>query len=316
MYYPYLHGRRSELIALRELVGWYGNPQRVTPVVEVAKITATTQSTIRITVDLLIENAVDFYLVVEPIHGASRLDLAAWQTLIVDRLTSPRLRPTILIGPHTTEAELRQFVAAFPDRPIGVSVRSAVIAPAVLQEILSGSTFLAFLHETANPSAYEASLGTMHVVVVQDHFTRQARNVDYGAPDWYSDSVRTWQATGRPGFSDYTILAPQFSEGGGQVGAVVIHGTYADPSDDLWVEHFLSDRVMQGDGTDGEKILEAAAKLKAEHVAHPGKFHLTPGLTAYLEVLESRAEIALAASKRHQMTHHIGTVAWRLAPGS
>lgn len=312
MYFPYLHGRRSELIALRELVGWYGSPQKVIPVIEVGKITTTTQSTIRITVDLLIESSIDFYLVVEPIRRASQAELAEWRHMTSARMESPNLRPTILIDAYTTEAEIGAFVATHAGRPIGVSIRAAVVAPAALSTLLAGAEYLAFLHQSANPSAYESSLGTSNVVVVGDHFTRQARNVDYGPPDWFSNSLRTWPSSAMPGFSDYTILAPQFSEGGGQVGAVVIHSTFPDPSDDLWVQHFLSDRTLQGDGTDGEKILEAAAKLEADHVANPGKFVITPGLMAFLNTVRSSSEIGLAVSKRHQMTHHIGTIAKRL----
>jgi len=66
---------------------------------------------------------------------------------------------------------------------------------------------------------------------------------------------------------------------------------------------FLSDSVVQGGLSTGEKLLEAISKLQADR----SSFLTSPGMTGYDELWASRRQAALGTNKRHEISHHIYT---------
>ncbi len=153
-------------------------------------------------------------------------------------------------------------------------------------------------------SDYDAAFGVGRVIGLTNSFTPQPRNADYGADDWFSASSTTYRSSGRPGFGDYTVLDPSVRDTrGGAPGAVVIHATYIDPVGALWVRHFLSDSVIQGELSAGEKLLEAMTKLQADR----SMFLTSPGMRSYDVQYATSRKTALGTNKRQQISHHIYT---------
>ena len=96
---------------------------------------------------------------------------------------------------------------------------------------------------------------------LDDFFEKLPRNSDYLQimEHRFSEEHLYYSDEGFDGFSDYTILTSEFSDGGSTPRAVVIHLTYLDPDNKIWIRHFTSvtnDSIANVQG----KFAEAAQK--------------------------------------------------------
>ena len=95
-------------------------------------------------------------------------------------------------------------------------------------------------------------------ILIRDGFKPQKKNADYPPSEHFYDYI-TYPDEGMEGFGDYLIVGGDYSEAGGPAYAVVIHLTYLDSEDNMFIYHFLSDQTDSP--TDpGGKFLEALSK--------------------------------------------------------
>lgn len=310
MYFPYLYGRRFELLALRDiadqLAGW-GN---IVPVVEPVNVDP---GDLRRCLRTLQEKRARLYLITNPSSGDFTSEgRDEWRqsadTFVED---TALVCPAHQIASQSDAEALAAFFQEFEDRPVGVVVRTQDLAPQDLATLIAGRDATVFVHKSANPRAYLRELPTEQTVEVEAAFQEQARNADYIGAEWFSSSHLEFAEAQRPGFSDFGPLPTTFREGGGPPGAVAVHLTYAR-ADGLWIQHFVSDSTIVGEGDNVSKIGEATAKVAAEVADDPGKFVQSVGLQAYL----SQRVNNLAGNKRQQITHHLATVAESFNPPS
>jgi hypothetical protein len=303
MYFPYLYGRRVELLALRDNAGQLAGWGNVTPVVEPVKVDPGDLSRCLRTLQ---EKHARLYLITNPSHG----DFVSggrdeWRQSVQGFVEDAALvYPAYQISSQSDASALAAFFGEFEDRRVGIVVRTPQTSPQDLAGLMAGRNAIAFVHKSANPRAYLRELPAGQSVEVEAAFQEQARNADYVGAEWFSSSHLEFADEGRPGFSDFGPLPTTFSETGGPPGAVAAHLTYAAEGG-LWIQHFVSDSTVRGQGDNASKIGEAAAKIAAEVGRNPGKFVRSAGLHAYL----SQQVNDLAGNKRQQITHHLATVA-------
>lgn len=299
MYVPFLFGRANELLALRDLSD-VALPKPLSPAVEA--LNPDPAGLIRALAAMSGAGIVPS-IVMNP-SGVPSGSRSAWAAAITSAPGFAAARPALSLDNATTLADVRAFTSGFAGRPITVIARSGALPAADVAAAAAGADVLVLVHHNVAASDYDAAFGVDSVIGLTNSFTPQPRNVDYGADDWFSTSNTTYAASGPPGFGDYTVLDPAVRDTrGGAPGAVVIHATYIDTAGALWVRHYLSDSVIQGEISVGEKLLEAMAKLHADR----SMFLSSPGMLAYDAQYATGRETALGTNKRQQISHHIYT---------
>jgi hypothetical protein len=131
--------------------------------------------------------------------------------------------------------------------------------------------------------------------------------VDYPADEFFSELHRRYASEGFQGFGDFTIVGGDHSDGGGPTNAVAIHLTYRRQNNDVWIRHFLSDRITGTKGTPA-KFLEALKKLIRFLDENPE----VSGCDACAEFrdLHRRQHFpGLGSLKRLSMKHHVDLMA-------
>jgi hypothetical protein len=308
MYFPYLYGRGVELLALRDIADQLARWGNIIPVVEPVK--ADPRALGRCLLALQEKHA-RLYLITNPSHG----DFASggrdvWRQSVQGFIEDAGLvYPAHQISSQPDADALGAFFEEFEGRTVGIVVRTPHILPRDLAALITGRDAIVFVHKSANPRAYLRELPAGQCVEVEGAFQEQARNADYSGSEWFSSSHLEFADDGRPGFSDFGPLPTTFSETGGPPGAVAVHLTYA-AADGLWIQHFVSDSTVRGEGDNASKIGEAVAKIAAEVDGNLGKFVQSGGLQAYL----SQRVNDLTGNKRQQITHHLATVAASFTP--
>ncbi len=299
MYVPFLFGRANELLALRDL-SEISLPKPLSPAVEA--LNADPRGLVRALTAMSGAGIVPS-VVMNP-SGVPSSARAAWSAGVRGAPGFATVRPAFSLDNATTLAEVQGFASEFAGRPLTLIVRSGAVPAADVAAAAAGADVLVLVHHNVAPSGYDAAFGVDRVIGLTNSFTPQPRNVDYGPDDWFSAASTTYTTSGRPGFGDYTVLDPAVRDTrGGAPGAVVIHATYIDTAGALWVRHYLSDSVIQGEISVGEKLLEAMANL---HVDRP-TFLNSPGMMSYDVQYATGRETALGTNKRQQISHHIYT---------
>ena len=309
MYFPYLFGKRGELIAIRGLAGPLGSPQKIWPVIEPVKTGA---SSLVITLKALKKVTAGIYLIVNPSQdefaAPSSPDQLDWHAAVAPHVADPALvRPTYLQTAATTLRDLKLFIATYPLRPIGVVLTTNDLAPADVAAALTGTAHVVFLHRAVASASYAAALGAASTVDIDDNFVTQPTNGDYSGTAGQGTNHFSWVTGGRAGFSDYTVLPGTYRDtGGGLMGALVIHLTYEAPTE-LRVQHFVSATRARTDPMP-TKFYEAIVDIEAQRRSTPTRFRLSPALLTYIDQQTAGKYTNAEGNKRQQIAHHLFTV--------
>ena len=141
MYFPYLHGKQKEVLALRHLAQVLGAEGQVQPVMEPVRVMATSM---RHTLEACEAHRLPVWLVVNPVRQDFDLLLPAeafdWgRQLFTSLPTRQWIHPTLMLGPALTPDVVRRFVQLFGARPMARLVESSIkrkLAEALLFENL------------------------------------------------------------------------------------------------------------------------------------------------------------------------------------
>lgn len=309
MYFPYLYSRQAELNAISDVASVFGSPQLIVPLIEPVEPAAKLGTTL----DDLKARGMAAYVIVNPHQGklSSSASTMAWRSDLAAKLAdSDVVYPTFKETATTTLGDIGTFVDSNSGRHIGIVLATSKISPSDLAKVLNGSDYTVFFLPTANSANYLAALGAARTADVSDNFRSQARNKDYSGEEWLGNNHTSWRLAGRRGFSDFTMLPGAYKEGGGPVGAIAIHLTYAVDSD-LWIQHFVSTTSEQTD-PQSKKFKEVLEDIHRQRTATPSRFELSPGIYSYETQRSSGNYTNLSGNKRQQVSHHIHTVAKHL----
>ncbi|WP_300256894.1 sce7725 family protein [uncultured Alistipes sp.] len=264
-YFPYLRGKQFELIALRDMCSFYEQKDIISPIIEPIK---QVNSTLLKTIDCLVQNTVNFNIILNPKCG--EVSSENYDRLILDVINKldgyDNYQPTFIIN---EQVNLKRIISIIKD--LGLENISLVITAQPRNE----SDFKALLDSTSIRYAilYDDSsirrlsrnirpLGT-ELVILADRFNLKEKNADYVNPsdEFFSDDHLFFEKEGYSGYGDYITIGNNYNEGGFLPYAVAIHLTYLDGPENIFrIHHFVSDSNDDNSDVPG-KVAEALSKL-------------------------------------------------------
>lgn len=315
MYFPYVFGRASELLALRRSSKTCLSSGLVVPIIE--PIVAKPAALVKAITDMG-EQGQRAIVITNPSQGELKGNLPpAWQAGVEAALAAhPSILPGFLCRPGVTHATVLSFLAKYSDREVALLYLNSGLPDTVVQ-LLAAEPNVAY-HVALQgkvPSSQLSLLPHAKTVHVHDHFNKQARNADYCGEEHFTDRHRTFSQHGA-GFGDYTITGSEVQLGGGPPGAVAVHITYRSSTDgNLWIQHFVSDDIDIGVGTNDGKFLQAVAKFAAEYHSRGAEFGANDAINDYLKNHNDEHYPGLGKNKERQIQHHIARINHFLSTG-
>ena len=299
MYFPILRGRQNELIAVRDLQS-QGRLEYVTPIIEPVKASPTLMSVLK----QFRDDNKPIVLVHDPIVGSFEKELSQ----------SPDYRERF----ESVVAESSQLVKmsycknGSPTMAEGNSDRS-----------------WAYYLGSGNREAYEAALqmrepdysivgggGRNHRIAkgkritLESAFVPQKRNADYceHKDDFLSEEFAFFSEEGPYGFSDYSIVGEEYSEGGFTPKVVALHLVHLnEEGSQLRVRHFTSPADDTSTDTPG-KFYSALSELLSWAVENQQLLRPTHALSLMKEVHEEGRFPGLGVAKKLAIMHHLDLV--------
>lgn len=308
MYFPYVFGRASELLAIRSSSKNYLSSGVVTPVIEpiVGKPAALIKS-----IEEMGERAQQAIVITNPSQGELKGGPAvSWSGPVDAALTDhPTILPGFLCRPGVTPAAISTFLTRYANRRVALLYLNAGLPDSIVQSLASVpnvSYHIALQGKV--PSSQLALLPHAKKVHIHDHFNKQPRNADYAGSEHFTDKHISFAEHGA-GFGDYTITGSEVQLGGGPPGAVAVHVTYKSATDgNLWVQHFVSDDTDIGIGTTEGKYLQAVGKFATEYHGRVAEFGTNLAINDYLQNHNSSHYPGLGKNKERQIQHHIARI--------
>jgi hypothetical protein len=260
MYYPFLRARQFELIAIRELAAEEAIQNRIVPIFEPVK---ESMNSLNLANRALLEYKQQAYLILNPLVGELPGDNEIFSSYL-DSIEGSAFLPafhytnnTSFIGDTIANYEFDQcMLICYSNFIDDAALRDLCRNPAVShvmvlepQKNRSLDRFLKSLNKT--------------YVRLDDVFEKQEKNADFLdiTAHKFSEEHLYYEKDGYQGFSDFTVLPSEYTEGGSTPRAVVIHLTYinVEQENQLWIRHFTSNTNDSIANVQG-KFEEATAK--------------------------------------------------------
>ncbi|WP_251978584.1 sce7725 family protein [Salinicola avicenniae] len=305
MYCPYLYGAQSELLALRDYAKNHPNDRVLSPIIEPTKANVSNLATC---LRQLSSNGILASVVLNP--GQDELSSSqaqrTWYQNFSHQLTAfvdyiPAYKTNAAIG----YADIDLFLNAYPAGAVVIHA-SSHLSLGNFQSVDQDARvrWNVVLPGSINPPQRN-TLSAHKTIDIEDRFTVQQRNADYGAPEFFSNQFHTYQQYA-VGYGDYTVLSTLPPSSGGQPGAVAIHLTYKDSqAGGVWIEHFVSALTQRSQGDVAGKYHDAATQLVSAANSRPAEFGNNPALISYQQQVANIHFPGLPTNKRQQILHHL-----------
>lgn len=306
MYFPYLYGRRSEFLAIRAVLEDERDLESLVPIIEPVNSNI---GDLERCLERFGEDEQEIVVLFNPDKHQLKdaKSRTAFQRAIVGLLKKyESLIPGYRCHAATSKANVDAFFKIFPDKDLAILYASSGLSNADT-EVLSknGQVKYHIVLQGKITSAQLAYLPKKKYVDVRDDFNKLDRNADYGDPELFTDRHKTFGERG-VGFGDYCAIGSAFQDTGGMPHAIAIHAIYKNPkTDDIWIEHFVSDDKEKEVGDVASKFLQAASKLVKAVGRRPAEFGSNFALDAYEQQVKDSHFPGLAKSKEQQIEHHL-----------
>ena len=265
MYYPYLRGKQFELKALKEFSEANPNAKDIIPIIE-----PVSQSYRALTsaMDELVDNGMKFAMIVNPRDGDFRHSTVSFSLL--DE------KPELLsitdkwIPAYICEGDLSLVNGAINTSPFNevmlVFKSCANIDDPLVQTLINNPKVSLIVNcfgksVSRRTKKYLIDSGK-RIICLEDSFITRSKNADYKdyEDEFFSEMPFFWQDENYSGFSDYTAMSSDYTEGGYQPYAIAIHMTYLR-GEEIYIHHFVSDSNLTTSDIKG-KFVEAARKVE------------------------------------------------------
>lgn len=257
MYFPYLRGRQFELIALREFAEeTYQQDQKVIPIIEPVK---QSMNSLKIAISKFKSFNFSFSLILNPKVG----ELVGRQDIfdeLSEDLDGANWKPAFIVTPTNSEA-IHTYLSETDLSDVILIVDSSVDLTSEKVRALLGDKKIEFLISDLQRINRKLKGIDKSLVKLSDSFQKQDKNADYkekGA-ELFSEEHLFYAEEGFTGYSDYTALSSEYTEGGTSPYAVVIHLTYLNSEQEIWIRHFTSESNDGQENVQG-KFAEAVEK--------------------------------------------------------
>lgn len=299
MYFPFMRGKKFELMALRELSTSIVENEIIMPIVEPV---CCSLDDIGRAKKMFQKAKMPYILIFNPQVGklhARRTDLKNFQNSF-DELLTPEAVPAFIMKET-------------PDFPIGLTLK------------YRDQVQIAFIHhgEYPHPSSinlddafqifidgetsetYQASYNRGHKIIIKDGFRKKDKNADYSPEtQFFSDIQLNYLDKGYSGFGDYLTVGKGYSDSGGLAHAVTIHLTILEKDLKVKIKHFVSDSTTLGDGDAESKYFEALKKL-VDFGKNNTSVNFTSGFSDFLNSHNNKHFPGLGKAKGLSMRHHL-----------
>jgi len=296
MYFPYLRGRKEELLAVLEAAPVLRAHNNVVPIIEPVNNGSKRISRL---LDLGFEICI--------IHNPSKGEFvhpASLPAPIREMFAKQRAIATLRTTPNTTADGIRSFAGRFSRVAFHIAAPPNATALRAIVEV--NPTYVIFSDHSEHPSR---DMPRDICVRLDDGFRRQAKNQLYGTrPEeltrFHLDEDRRFGH-----FGDYSIVGNHYpKKGGGQPWSVALHHVFQNGArkSPLIVRHFVSDTGGFA-GAAAQKTLEALRKLitfqrTAELLSSD---NATPTISKYVELDATSHFPGLGMMKRLAIRHHL-----------
>ncbi len=299
MYFPYLRGRQFELIALRELIdeGLIGD--KIVPIIEPIKPTATLVKTLK----SFIDNNHKLALVMNP-------EVGEFVSLIKEKDgDNDKIIEEIMEG-SKQENIIKAYIMKKTTPKLLQKKRNKYDYMIINPKRDCMDAFLEVYEEEEpiyslipDDRTFERKAPNSKVIFM-DRFQKAAKNADYSRneDEFFSSDHVFFDKEGFKGFSDYSIVGAEYNETGFAPAAVAIHLVYFDKRKELRVRHFVSDsNVGQRDpaGKFGEAVAKLVEWMTTENVPK------TEGLQAFIDCYNEGRYPGLGTVKKYSIMHHL-----------
>lgn len=288
MYYPYLRGKQFELKALKEFSSENQNNKTIIPIIEPVNQATNALSA---AVDELMTNGMRFALVLNPNDGDYRHENVVFnlhenkQNLICNL---DKWIPAFLY--NNNSGEILEQMSKFHFDNVMVIFKTCVdIDDSNSLLLLQNPKVSYIVNNFGNSASRRVKRGLKDLekslICLDDCFVTRKKNAEYGgtnSDELFTDMPFYWEDEEYQGFSDYTPLSSEYSDGGSLPYALVIHLTYKKSQDQIYIHHFVSDSNFDQSNIKG-KFNEAAIKIEPFFA---GKTH-TPVVDELIEKAKS-----------------------------
>lgn len=259
MYYPFLRARQFELIALRELAIEGATQGVIVPILEPVK---ETHNNLNIAFKVFQEKGQTAYLVVNPKFG----ELAGDSLFYIEYLATLNYEVFQPAFHYRNNAEyIKQSIEQFGLTNCMLICENDIEGDDANFKTIAELDSVSLI--TVNDPGRNRSLNRYisglqkGFIRLDDLFEKKDRNIDFldVIEHRFSEEHIHYYTEGFKGFSDYTVLPSEYVEGGSTPRAVVIHLTYLNIQNEIWIRHFTSETNDSIANVQG-KFAEAAAK--------------------------------------------------------
>jgi hypothetical protein len=282
MYYPLLRARQFELITLRELSKEGKLKSLITPILEPVKKEF---NNLNLAYNVFISNKDDAFIIVNPSvgeilgDGNHFLDYVSTLDMSIFRVAFHYNNNSAYIGKSITNYKLNNcmLICRQDISDTDTDFRALVNLPEIncinVEDPGRKRTLDRFLK----------GLGKKYIRL-DDLFEKQARNSDFLgiASHKFSEEHLFYLSDKYNGFSDFTVLPSEYTDGGSTPRAVVIHLTYLNETQEIWIRHFTSDTndsIANIQGKFAEAATKAVTYCRANHLSNSAIEELASFLT-------------------------------------
>jgi hypothetical protein len=259
MYYPYLRARQFELIALRELSIEGATQGCICPILEPVK---ESYSNLNLAYTIFQQYEQGAYLVVNSLLG----ELAGDNNQYLEYLAGLNQITFLPAFHYNKNAEyIRSSIEQFNlNNCMVICQNDLSFEDEDFKNLIKLSQISAInvADPKRNRSIDRFLKGLKKTYIrLDDLFEKQLKNSSFLDIEQhrFSEEHLYFEEEGFNGFSDYTVLPSEYTEGGSTPRAVVIHLTYLNGESQIWIRHFTSvsnDSIANVQG----KFAEAAEK--------------------------------------------------------
>lgn len=294
MYYPILRGKRSEFLAIKELLE-NTEISKVVPVIE--PVRAGFSELIAAIKSLNIYD-IEPVIIVNPNKG----DFKKVHTFIYETLKAQDASIKFIPCLDTSDENFSIYLPKLDK--FSLFTNNGITEEIVALSQKAASTFVSC-------TTSDDTLSKMNSVVLYgDFFQSQKRNADYPDESYFSDLHTSFHKKPNAlGFADYTITGKDFTDSGGPAVVVTIHASYLKDQDydQMFVRHYLS--YDDGEQTNpGDKFKDALEKFITEVNQAKLNFEETFAISKFKNLHLIKHFPGLGQVKKLSMMHHIETI--------
>ena len=309
MYYPFLRGKQFELILLRENAKLL-KANNIHPVIEPVK---SEFKALERALKVLNTENVNCTLIINPNAGSNPVTIKKIQEELINQNIKDHKNLSIgfILSTKSSLSDLTDLLKTYPNFDFSI----------VHYGYTNGKEVANTIQEYANIKrhvfidGYAGKLYQRHLkkdgvnrILIRDGFKSQKKNSLYPPSEHFSDLHITYTDEGMNGFGNFLIVGNEYNETGVPVYPIVIHLTYLDEDDDMFIYHFISDQTDSP--TDpGGKFLEALGKLNRAIEKSDSYIFKSKACKEYQELYEKQHFPGLGYVKKLSMQHHIELIA-------